>query len=161
MVANAGKMAKSAKKATPPEVVSNRCLEIEAKTRQPTWAHPRGAVGLAGAARLAETGPNACAAYGSMPPNSASRPYTERSSSSPSVMVGPKCRQLRNHHLGHRALCPASGSQHAQPPHSLPGGRRAYQQDDYGQQESPHSITSLPSSPPFRRMGVAVESLPP
>src|SRR5262249_34681871 len=119
-------MAKSAKKATPPEVVSNRCLEIEAKARQPTWAHPGGAIGLAGAARLAETGSSARAACGSMAPNSASRPYTERSFSSPSVMVGPKCRQLGNHHLGHRALCPVSGSQHAQPPH----GRRAYQQDE-------------------------------
>src|SRR6516162_11459778 len=135
MVANAGKMAKSAKKATPPEVVSNRCLEIEAKTRQPAWAHPGGAIGLAGAARLAETGSGACAAYGSMAPNSASRPYTERSSSSPSVMVGPKCRQPGNHHLGHRALSPAS-----QPPHSLPGGSRAYQQqDDDGQSSSPPS----------------------
>src|SRR6516162_4583505 len=93
-------MAKSAKKATPPEVVSNRCSKIEVKTRQPTWAHPGGAVGLAGAARLAETGSSACAAYGSMAPNSASRPYAERSSSS--VMVGPKCRQLGNHRLGHQ-----------------------------------------------------------
>src|SRR5262249_29663300 len=93
----------------------NRCLEIEAKTRQPTWAHPGGAVGLASAARLAETRSSACAAYGSTAPDSASRPYAERSSSSPSVMVGPKCRQLGNHHLGHRALCPASGSQYAQP----------------------------------------------
>src|SRR5262249_25016087 len=104
-------MDKSAKKATPPEVVSNRCSKIEAKTRQPTWAHPRDAVGLEGAARLAETHSSACAAYGSMAP--ASRPYAERSSSSPSVMVGPKCRQLGNHHLGHRALCPASVSQNA------------------------------------------------
>src|SRR5215471_11396762 len=104
-------MDRSAKKATPPEVVSNRCSKIEAKTRQPTWAHPGGALGLEGAARLAETRSSACAAYGSMAP--ASRPYAERSYSSPSVMVGPKCRQLGNHHLEHRALCPASVSQYA------------------------------------------------
>jgi hypothetical protein len=49
-------MAKSAKKATPPEVVSSRCSKIEEKTRQPTWAHPGGAVGLAGAAQALENG---------------------------------------------------------------------------------------------------------
>src|SRR6516225_9388496 len=77
------------KKGDAAEVVSNRCSKIEAKTRQPTWAHPGGAVGLAGAARLAETRSSVCAAFGSMAPNSASRPYAERSSSSPWVMVGP------------------------------------------------------------------------
>src|SRR5215472_3886682 len=141
-------MAKSAKKATPPEVVSNRCSKIEAKTRQPTWVHPGGVVGLAGAARLAETGSSACAAYGSMAPNSASRPYAERSSSSPPVMVDPKWRELGNHHLGHRVLCLASGSQHAQPPRSFLGGRRPFQQDDDQQQGEPpfdHLLTVIPA----------------